>query len=61
MQTNNYPYSNARRSSPFLPQGRYPSYGKVQLFAYANYRRSQEDAEITETSSISNQKKIVEA
>lgn len=61
MQTNNYPYSNARRSSPFLPQGRYPSYGKVQLFAYAYYRLSQEEAEKTESSSISNQKKIVEA
>lgn len=61
MQTNNYPYSNARRNYPAFPQGGYKSYGRIQLFAYAYYRLSQEEAEKTESSSISNQKKIVEA
>ena len=61
MQTNNYPYSTARKSYPSIPQGGYKSYGRVQLFAYAYYRLSQEEAEKTESSSISNQKKIVEA
>ena len=61
MQTNIQPYSNTRRSYPSFSQGRHPSYGRVQLFAYAYYRLSQEEAEKTESSSISNQKKIVEA
>ena len=61
MKTNNYPYSNVRRNYPSFSPGGYNSYGRVQLFAYAYYRLSQEEAEKTESSSISNQKKIVEA
>lgn len=61
MQTNYRPYSNTRtHNSAYYGAGQ-KNGRKTQLFAYAYYRLSQEEAQSTESSSISNQKKIVEA
>ena len=61
MQTNTQPYTSARKPYPTFPEGGYKSYGRIQLFAYAYYRLSREEAQAGESASISNQKKIVEA
>lgn len=61
MQTNTQPYPSARKPYPVFPEGGYKSYGRIQLFAYAYYRLSREEAQAGESASISNQKKIVEA
>ena len=58
MRTNNQAYSTARNT--YLGA----AYGlgcRTQLFAYAYYRLSREEAQKSESTSISNQKKIVEA
>ena len=61
MQTNFRPNSTARNRYPaYYGAGQKPG-RKTQLLAYAYYRLSQEEAQNTESSSISNQKKIVEA
>ena len=62
MQTNIQPYSATRGGSPAFPENSYYSLGRRnQLFAYAYYRLSREEAQKSESTSISNQKKIVEA
>lgn len=58
MQTNRQAYQ-AFHSTP--QKGNDKTGGRAQLFAYAYYRLSREEAQQTESSSISNQKKIVEA
>ena len=61
MQTNYRPNSTARNRYPaYYGAGQKPG-RKTQQLAYAYYRLSQEEAQNTESSSISNQKKIVEA
>ena len=58
MRTNNHTYSTARNTYSGA------AYGlgcRTQLFAYAYYRLSREEAQKSESTSISNQKKIVEA
>lgn len=61
MQTNTHPYSTARNSYPAYSQAGYKAAPRPQLLAYAYYRLSREEAQAAESSSISNQKKIVEA
>ena len=61
MQTNIQPYSTTRGAMPTFPENGYYGFGRVQLFAYAYYRLSREEAQKSESTSISNQKKIVEA
>ena len=62
MQTNIQPYSTARGVMPTFPtNGYYGSEKRIQLFAYAYYRLSREEAQKSESTSIINQKKIVEA
>ena len=62
MQTNTQPYSTARGVMPTFPaNGYYGSEKRIQLFAYAYYRLSREEAQKIESTSIVNQKKIVEA
>lgn len=58
MQTNYSPHSTARNNYPVTG---YKTGKRVQLLAYAYYRLSREEAQNAESSSISNQKKIVEA
>lgn len=58
MQTNRYSYQSFPSNTQ---KGNYRTNGRNQLFAYAYYRLSREEAQKTESSSISNQKKIVEA
>ena len=61
MQTNIQPYSTPRGTYPNFPENGHYSLGKrTQLFAYAYYRLSREEAQKSESTSISNQKKIVE-
>ena len=60
MRTNNQPYSTARNAFPVYPGAGYGIGGRIQLFAYAYYRLSREEAQKSESTSISNQKKIVE-
>ena len=62
MRTNVQPYPTTRGAMPKHPESGY--YGldrRIQLFAYAYYRLSREEAQKSESTSISNQKKIVEA
>ena len=60
MQTRIAPYSTNRGANPsYLDESNVP-YGRNQLFAYAYYRLSREEAQKSESTSISNQKKIVE-
>lgn len=61
MQTNIRPHSNARTPYPSYYSAGYKTGKRVQLFAYAYYRLSKEEAQNGESASISNQKKIVEA
>ena len=62
MQINTPPYAVTRAAYPTFPENGYYGLGKrVQLFAYAYYRLSREEAQKSESTSISNQKKIVEA
>ena len=60
MQTRIAPFSITRGANPsYIDNGHVP-YGRNQLFAYAYYRLSREEAQKSESTSISNQKKIVE-
>ena len=59
MQTNIAPYSTRYINSTILDSG-YGLNVRNQLFAYAYYRLSREEAQKSESTSISNQKKIVE-
>ena len=62
MRTNVQPYPTTRGAMPKHPESGY--YGldrRIQLFAYAYYRLSREEAQKSESTSITNQKKIVEA
>ena len=61
MQTNYSPHSTARNNYPAYTLAGYKPSKRVQLLAYAYYRLSREEAQNAESSSISNQKKIVEA
>lgn len=62
MQTNTKPYPAAKTDYPAFPENGYYTLGRrTQLFAYAYYRLSREEAQKSESTSISNQKKIVEA
>lgn len=62
MRTNTPPHSATRAAYPAFPgNGCYGLHKRVQLFAYAYYRLSREEAQKSESTSISNQKKIVEA
>ncbi len=61
MRTNYQPYSTARNIYPGSPRAGYGIGSRIQLFAYAYYRLSREEAQKSESTSISNQKKIVEA
>ena len=62
MQTNIQPYSSTRGVMPTFPENGYYGFSRrIQLFAYAYYRLSREEAQKSESTSISNQKKIVEA
>lgn len=61
MRTNTAPYSTARGANSNTS---YPTYGlnsRTPLLAYAYYRLSREEAQKSESTSISNQKKIVES
>ena len=60
MRTNTQPYSNNRGHYPSYPNASYGMGNRIQLFAYAYYRLSREEAQKSESTSISNQKKIVE-
>ena len=60
MRTNTQPYSNIRSHYPSYPSASYGMGNRTQLFAYAYYRLSREEAQKSESTSISNQKKIVE-
>ena len=60
MQTRIAPYSTNRGANPSYTDAGYVLNGKNQLFAYAYYRLSREEAQKSESTSISNQKKIVE-
>ena len=60
MRTNTQPYSNNRGHYPSYPSASYGMGNRIQLFAYAYYRLSREEAQKSESTSISNQKKIVE-
>ena len=62
MRTNIQPYSSTRGVMPTFPENGYYGFSRrIQLFAYAYYRLSREEAQKSESTSISNQKKIVEA
>ena len=60
MRINTQPYSNNRGHYPSYPSAIYGMGNRTQLFAYAYYRLSREEAQKSESTSISNQKKIVE-
>ena len=60
MRTNTQPYSNIRGHYPSYPSASYGMGNRIQLLAYAYYRLSREEAQKSESTSISNQKKIVE-
>lgn len=57
MQTRIAPYSTARGANPSYVDDGYVLNGRNQLFAYAYYRLSREEAQKSESTSISNQKK----
>ena len=61
MQTNPQPYSAKRNTYSAFPGTGYGVSGRCQMLAYAYYRLSREEAQKSESTSISNQKKIVEA
>lgn len=61
MQTNIHPHSTVRNNYSTYSSSGYKTEKRVQLLAYAYYRLSREEAQNAESSSISNQKKIVEA
>ena len=60
MQTRIAPNPTHRGANPSYIDDGYVPYGRSQLFAYAYYRLSREEAQKSESTSISNQKKIVE-
>jgi DNA invertase Pin-like site-specific DNA recombinase len=62
MQTNTQPYSAAKHLNSVFREKSYYGLGRrIQLLAYAYYRLSREEAQKSESTSISNQRKIVEA
>lgn len=61
MPTNIHSNSTARNNYSAYPGTGYKTGRRTQLLAYAYYRLSREEAQSAESSSISNQKKIVEA
>lgn len=61
MRNNIQSYSPARTNYPPFPRTGYGISGRTPLLAYAYYRLSREEAQKSESTSISNQKKIVEA
>ena len=61
MRNNIQSYSPARTNYPPFPRTGYGMSGRTPLLAYAYYRLSREEAQKSESTSISNQKKIVEA
>lgn len=62
MQINTTPYAVKRVTFPAFSENGYSGlHTRVQLLAYAYYRLSREEAQKSESTSISNQKKIVEA
>ena len=61
MRNNTQVYSAARSSYPSFPRAGYGVGSRTPLLAYAYYRLSREEAQKSESTSISNQKKIVEA
>ena len=62
MRTNIQPYPATKGAMPKFPENGYYGLGRrIQLFAYAYYRLSREEAQKSESTSITNQKKIVEA
>ena len=62
MRTSIQPYPTTKGAMPKFPENGYYGLGKrIQLFAYAYYRLSREEAQKSESTSITNQKKIVEA
>ena len=55
MRTNVQPYPTTRGAMPKYPENSYYGLGKrIQLFAYAYYRLSREEAQKSESTSISN-------
>ena len=57
MQTRIAPDPTHRGANPSYIDDGYVPYGRSQLFAYAYYRLSREEAQKSESTSISNQKK----
>lgn len=61
MQTNSHIYPKTKSFYPPSQRTAYRTSGRFPMFAYAYYRLSREEAQQGESTSISNQKKIVEA
>lgn len=61
MQTNIQPYRGRNNAYSLFSEHSYHTNRRFPLLAYAYYRLSREEAQKSESSSISNQKKIVEA
>jgi len=61
MRNNAQSYSNTSVSYPVFPRSGYGMNSRIPLLAYVYYRLSREEAQKSESTSISNQKKIVEA
>ena len=61
MRNHTQSYSTVRSNYPSFSRAGYGMGSRVQLLAYAYYRLSREEAQKSESTSISNQKKIVEA
>ena len=61
MRTNTAPYATARGANSNTSYSTYGLNSRTPLLAYAYYRLSREEAQKSESTSISNQKKIVES
>ena len=61
MRNNTQTYSNSSSIYPAFPRANYSMGSRVPLLAYVYYRLSREEAQKSESTSITNQKKIVEA
>ena len=61
MLNNSQMYSKAKRNYPDFPRSGYGMQTRIPLLAYVYYRLSREEAQKSESTSITNQKKIVEA
>ena len=60
MRTNIQPYPATKGAMPKFPENGYYGLGRrIQLFAYAYYRLSREEAQKSESTSITNQKKQI--